>query len=80
MFQDVRYALKVWARRPWQVGVAIAALAIGIGTNTGVFSVVNALLLRSLPFREPDRLGLKPAPIAGSDAALKAPLFHDGSH
>lgn len=58
MFQDVRYALRLWTRRPWQAGFAIAALAIGIGANTGVFSVVNALLLRSLPFREPDRLAL----------------------
>jgi putative ABC transport system permease protein len=56
MFHDVRYALRLWAVRPWQTGFAIAALAIGIGANTGVFSVVNALLLRSLPFREPDRL------------------------
>jgi putative ABC transport system permease protein len=53
MFQDVRYALRLWTSRPWQTGFAIAALAIGIGSNTGVFSVVNALLLRSLPFREP---------------------------
>jgi putative ABC transport system permease protein len=58
MFQDVRYAFRLWAARPWQTAFAIAALAIGIGANTGVFSVVNALLLRSLPFREPDRLAL----------------------
>ncbi|HXW93064.1 MAG TPA: ABC transporter permease [Terriglobales bacterium] len=58
MFEDVRYALRLWASHPWQTGFAIAALAIGIGANTGVFSVVNALLLRSLPFREPDRLAL----------------------
>jgi putative ABC transport system permease protein len=56
MVHDVRYALRLWAVRPWQTGFAIAALAIGIGANTGVFSVVNALLLRSLPFPEPDRL------------------------
>jgi len=58
MFEDVRYAFRLWASRPWQTGLSIAALAIGIGANTGVFSVVNALLLRSLPFREPDRLAL----------------------
>jgi putative ABC transport system permease protein len=56
MFQDLKYALRLWATRPWQAAFAIAALAIGIGANTGVFSVVNALLLRSLPFSEPDRL------------------------
>jgi putative ABC transport system permease protein len=54
--QDARQALRLWAGRPWHTGFAILALAIGIGANTGVFSVVNALLLRSLPFREPERL------------------------
>ncbi len=54
--QDGRHALRLWSRRPLHTGFAISALAIGIGANTGVFSVVNALLLRSLPFRDPDRL------------------------
>ncbi|MCU1272827.1 MAG: hypothetical protein JWO48_258 [Bryobacterales bacterium] len=54
--QDVRHTFRLWASRPWHTGFAIAALAIGIGANTGVFSVVNALLLRSLPFHEPSRL------------------------
>jgi len=58
MFQDLKYTLRLWTSRPWQAGFTIAALAIGIGANTGVFSVVNALLLRSLPFHEPDRLAL----------------------
>lgn len=58
MFQDVRYALKLWAVRPGQTAFAVAALAIGIGANTSVFSVVNSLVLRSLPFHEPDRLAL----------------------
>lgn len=54
--QDARVALRLWRRRPLHTGFALVALAIGLGANTGVFSVVNALLLRSLPFREPDRL------------------------
>jgi predicted permease len=54
--QDARHTLRLWARRPWHAGFAILALAIGIGANTGVFSVVNALLLRSLPFQDPARL------------------------
>src|ERR1035438_7568131 len=54
--QDTRHTLRLWARRPWHAGFAILALAIGIGANTGVFSVVNALLLRSLPFQDPARL------------------------
>ncbi|HEY4950881.1 MAG TPA: ABC transporter permease [Candidatus Acidoferrales bacterium] len=56
LFQDARYTLRLWANRPGQTGFAILALAIGIGANTGVFSVVNALLLRSLPFHDPSRL------------------------
>jgi len=74
MFQDVRFALKLWARRPWQTAFAIAALAIGIGANTGVFSVVNALLLRSLQFREPDRLALTHEFIPPHDTATQ---FHE---
>lgn len=54
--QDARHTLRLWVRRPWHTGFAILALAIGMGANTGVFSVVNALLLRSLPFRDPSRL------------------------
>ncbi len=54
--QDAGHTFRLWARRPWHTGFAILALAIGIGANTGVFSVVNALLLRSLPFHDPERL------------------------
>ena len=53
---DARHAIRLWKRRPLHTGLAIAALAVGIGASTGVFSVVNALLLRALPFRDPNRL------------------------
>jgi putative ABC transport system permease protein len=56
VFQDARHTLRLWTNRPLQTGFTILALAIGIGANTGVFSVVNALLLRSLPFHDPSRL------------------------
>lgn len=56
--QDLRHTLRHWSKYPWQTGFAIAALALAIGANTAVFSVVNALLLRSLPFRDPGRLAL----------------------
>jgi len=58
MFEDLKFTLRIWARHPWHTAFAVAALAIGIGANTGVFSVVNALLLRSLPFRDAGRLAL----------------------
>jgi hypothetical protein len=56
VMQDARHTQRLWARRPWHTAFALLALAIGIGANTGVFSVVNALLLRSLPFHDPARL------------------------
>ena len=54
--QDVRHAFRLWRRRPMHTAFAIAVLAVAIGANTGVFSVLNALLLRSLPLAEPERL------------------------
>ena len=74
VLQDLKFTLRLWARRPWHAGFAVAALAIGIGANTAVFSVVNALLLRSLPFREPDRLALLHEFFPPHDSAEE---FHD---
>jgi putative ABC transport system permease protein len=56
MGRDSRHALRLWAKRPWYTGFAVAALSMAIGANAGVFSVVNALLLRELPFRDPAHL------------------------
>lgn len=56
LLQDARHTLRLWSKCPWYTGFAIFALAIGIGANTGVFSVVDALLLRSLPFDDPSSL------------------------
>ena len=74
VLQDLKYVLRLWAARPWHAGFAIVALAIGIGANTGVFSIVNTLLLRSLPFREPDRLALLQQFIPPHDSAKE---FHE---
>src|SRR5882672_2222939 len=54
--QDGRYTFRLWARHPLHTVFMIAALAIGIGATTGGFSVVNTLLLSSLPFHDPERL------------------------
>jgi putative ABC transport system permease protein len=56
MLHDFKYVLRLWSKRPWPTVFAAAALAIGLGATTGVFSVVNALLLRSIPFYQPERL------------------------
>ena len=54
--QDVIYALRGFHREPGFTAIAVTILALGIGANTAVFSVVNPLMLRELPFREADRL------------------------
>jgi predicted permease len=56
MFADVRYAFRVMARTPSFALAVVSVLALGIGANTTIFSIVNAVLLRPLPFEEPERL------------------------
>src|SRR6185503_12304797 len=58
LIQDARYGIRMLRKSPAVTLVAVISLALGIGANTVIFSVVNTILLKSLPFNDPDRIAL----------------------
>ena len=56
LIHDLRYGVRILLKQPGFTAVAVITLALGIGANTAIFSLVNSILLRPLPFRDPDRI------------------------
>src|SRR6266850_1033501 len=74
-WQSLRYTLRVLAKSPLFTVVAVLSLALGIGANTAIFTLINALLLRDVPLRHPERLVHLSAVRQGSKIPFSFPMF-----
>ncbi len=78
ILQDVRFAFRILRKTPLITGIALLSLALGIGANTAIFSLIDAVMLRMLPVQNPEQLvqiGLKPRMDQNANTTVTNPIW-----